>query len=108
MIEGQYENDLEEGIWNIYDNEGKLMKTTTYINGESDYDISDIKIDLSNVPESPIKCIDDLNFDDEKRKQLESMTIYADEDGFIYEKNDNESDTTINEEMKLKLTGFMG
>ena len=89
-IEGQYENDLEEGIWKFYDSEGKLIETTTYINGESDDNISDMKIDLSNVLESPIKSIDDLNLDDEKRKQLESMTIYADEDGSIYEKNEVE------------------
>lgn len=43
----------------------------------------EVKINTDDLPESPVKSIDDLDLDPETRKKLESMTVQVGEDGIL-------------------------
>jgi antitoxin component YwqK of YwqJK toxin-antitoxin module len=70
-------NDMEfkrKGVVKFYD-------SYSYQLGHSYQLISEIKIDTSNLPESPIKSLDDL--DPELRKKVEKHTVFVGEDGVL-------------------------
>ena len=43
----------------------------------------EIKINTDDLPESPVKSIDDLDLDPETKKKLKSQTVFVGEDGVL-------------------------
>ena len=43
----------------------------------------EIKINTNNLPESPVKSIDDLDLDSETMEKIQSMTVKVGEDGIL-------------------------
>ena len=90
--EKNYKNTLLNGPFKEYDEKGNLINEGVYIDDllESDHK----KSILSDLPESPIKSIDDLDLDPETKKKLEENTLFVKEDGTFDESRGSGKDIT--------------
>ena len=90
--EKNYKNTLLNGPFKEYDEKGNLINEGVYIDDllESEHKNSI----LSDLPESPIKSIDDLDLDPETKKKLEESTLFVKEDGTFDESRGSGKDIT--------------
>ena len=97
-----------------YDENGRIIKISNDsiskedLNEMMDNPNIEVKINTDDLPESPVKSIDDLDLDPETMEKLKSMTVQVGEDGVLPGidmtdiQNQFEKDSSSNKEEDLK------